>query len=221
MHAQNFLATLDIRARHNHAAIKSSGTQQRRIEYIGPVRRSDQNYAFVGFKSVHLHQQGVEGLLAFVMPAAETCASMPAHRIYFINKNDARSVLLSLLEKIAHAAGANAHEHFDEIRSGDRKERNVCFSRDGSRQQGFARSRRAHQQNALRYSPAQFLKSLRVFQELDNFLQFFLGFVGAGDIFKRGLFLLRREQARARFSKAQSLVSARLHLPHHEYPEPH
>jgi len=37
---------------------------------------------------------------------------------------------------------------------------------------------------------------LRVLEELDNFLEFFLGFVGASDVFEGNLFLLRGKETR-------------------------
>jgi len=46
------------------------------------------------------------------------------------------------------------------------------------------------------------LEFLRIFQELNNFLEFFFGFVGAGYIFEGGFFLLRGKKARAGFAEA-------------------
>ena len=56
MHAKNFLATLHVRSRHDDAAVESAGTQQSRIEHIGPVCGRDQNHAFVRFKPVHFDE---------------------------------------------------------------------------------------------------------------------------------------------------------------------
>ncbi len=83
VHAENFLAALDVRARDNHAAVEAAGAKQRGIEHVGAVGRGDQDHAFVGFKAVHFDQQGVERLLAFVVPAAEAGAAMAARRRQF------------------------------------------------------------------------------------------------------------------------------------------
>src|SRR5438046_2124215 len=56
-------------------------------------------------------------------------------------------------------------------------------------------------------------------QKFDNFLKLFLGFIGSGNVFEGGLFLLRRKQACAGFAEAESLVSAGLHLAHQEQAE--
>jgi hypothetical protein len=60
---------------------------------------------------------------------------------------------------------------------------------------------------------------LRVFQEVDDLLKLFLGLFNPSHILESGLLLLRRQQTGARFSEAERLVSARLHLAHHEDPK--
>src|SRR5919106_1466904 len=64
-------------------------------------------------------------------------AAMRANRVDLVDENDARRVLLALLEQVAHARGADADEHLDEIGAADRKERDVGFAGDGARQQGL------------------------------------------------------------------------------------
>ena len=162
MHAQDLLAAAEIGIGHHDLAVETARTQQRRIENVGPVGRRDQDDAFVGLEAVHLDQQLVEGLLAFVVAAAEAGAAMAADRIDFIDEDDAGRVFLGLLEHVAHAAGADADEHFDEIGTGDREERHIGFAGDGARQQGLAGARRADQQHALGNAPAQALEFLRI-----------------------------------------------------------
>ena len=199
---------------------KRPGRSSAGIEHVGTVGRRHQNHAFVRFETVHFDQQLIEGLLALVVSAAQARAAMASHGVDFVDEDDARGVLLALLEQVAHAAGAHAHEHFHEVRSGDGEERHVRFARDGAGQQRLAGSRRADQQHALGNAPAQLLELLRLAQELDDLLQFFLGFLDAGNVFKRHLLLLRGVQAGAALAEAQGLVPAALHLAHHEDPEP-
>jgi hypothetical protein len=78
---------------------------------------------------------------------------MTADRVDFVDEDDAGRVLLGLLEHVAHAAGADADEHLDEVRAGDGEERHVGFARDGAREQGLAGARRADQQHALGILP--------------------------------------------------------------------
>src|SRR5258708_22430511 len=46
-----FPYTTLFRSRHHHTAVEAAGPQQRRVQNIGPVRRGDQDYAFVRFKT--------------------------------------------------------------------------------------------------------------------------------------------------------------------------
>ena len=219
MHFQDLLATLHVGTPHHHAPVETARPQQRRIQHVRPVGGRHQDHAFVGFESVHLHQQLVEGLFALVVSAAQTRAAMAAHGVDFIDEDDARRVLLALLEQVAHAAGAHAHEHLHEIRTGDREERNIRFARDGARQQRLAGARRADQQNALGNPAAQLLELLRLAQELDDLLQLFLGFFHARHVLERDFLLLRGMQPGAALPEAQRLVAAALHLAQHEDPE--
>jgi hypothetical protein len=219
VHAQDGFAALHVGAAHHHAAVETAGAQQGGVEHVGAVGGGHQDYALVGFEAVHLHQQLVEGLLALIVPAAEAGAAMPSHGVDFIDEDDAGGVFLALLEQIAHAAGAHAHEHFHEIRTGNGEEGHAGFAGDGARQQGLAGARRADQQYALGNASAQLLELLRLTQEFDDFLQLFLGFFHAGHVFEGDLLLLRGVQPRAALAEAQGLVAAALHLPHHENPE--
>src|SRR5580704_2365164 len=131
------------------------------------------------------------------MTAAKPSATMAADGVNFVDEDNAGSILLALFEKIANAAGAYADKHFYEVGTGNREKGDVSFAGDSACKQSLACSRRSDEQHALGNAAAQFLEFLRVFEELDNLLQLFLGFVGAGHIFKGGLFLLGGKQARA------------------------
>src|SRR5271156_6819655 len=50
------------------------------------------------------------------LTSAEACATVAADSVNFIDEDDTGSILLALLEEVAHATGANADEHFDEVR---------------------------------------------------------------------------------------------------------
>ena len=219
MDAQDRFAALHVGTAHHHAAVETAGPEQRRIEHVGAVGGGHQDHAFVRFEAVHLHQQLIQRLLALVVSAAETGAAMTADRVDFIDEDDAGSILLALLEQVAHAAGADADEHLHEVRTGDREERHAGFAGDGAGQQRLAGSGRPDQQHALGNAAAQLLELLRLAQELDDLLQLFLGLFHAGDVLERDLLLLRGVQAGAALAEAERLVSAALHLAHHEDPE--
>ena len=98
---------------------KRPGRSERGVEHVGAVGGGDDDDAFLGVEAVHLDEQGVEGLLALVVSAAEAVAAMTADGVDFIDENEAGGGFLALLEHVAHAAGADADEHLDEVRAGD------------------------------------------------------------------------------------------------------
>ena len=187
---------------------KRPGPQQRRVEHVGPVGRGDQDDAFVGLEAVHLDQQLVERLLALVVAAAEAGAAMAADRVDLVDEDDAGRVLLGLLEHVAHAGGADADEHLDEVRAGDGEERHVGLAGDGAREQRLAGAGRADQQHALGDPAAELLELLRVLEELDDLLELLLGLVDAGDVVEGDAAVLLGQQPRARLAEAHRLAAA-------------
>ncbi len=145
---------------------------------------------------------------------------MAADRVDFVDEDDAGGVLLTLLEEVAHARGAHADEHLDEVRAADREERDVGLAGDCAGEEGLAGSRGAHQEHALGNAAAELLELLRFLEELDDFLELFLGLVYPGDVLERYFFLRTGGQLRAALAERQGLVPAALHLPHDEDPEP-
>src|ERR1051326_3093037 len=95
---------------------------------------------------------------------------MAADRIDFVDKDNARCVLLALLKEVPDAAGPHAHKHLNEIRAGDREKRHTGFAGDGAGEQGLAGSRRTNQQDAFGNPAAQLLELLWLPQKLDDFL---------------------------------------------------
>ena len=197
-------------------AVEAAGPQQRGIEDVGPVGGGDEDDALVRLEPVHLDEQLVERLLAFVMPAAEARAAVTADRVDLVD--DAGRVLLALLEEVAHAGGADADEHLDEVRTADREERDVRFARDGARQ-ASCRFPGPHQEHALRDAAAELLELLRLF-ELDDFLELFFRLVNAATSLNVTFFSASSTTASRGSCQARRPCSPALHLPHDENPEP-
>ena len=187
MYLEHLFAARHIGVRHHDLAVEAAGTQQRRIEHVGTVGRGNQDDAFIGFKAIHLDQQLVQRLLAFVIAATEPGAALATDGVDFVDEDDAGRILLGLLEHVAHAAGAHADEHFHEVRTRNGKERHIGFAGDRTGQQRLTGTGRTHQQHAARNPATQPLELARIAQELDDFLQILLGFVNAGHVFKRHL----------------------------------
>src|SRR2546428_565772 len=95
------------------------------------------------------------------MTAAQAGAAVAADRVDFVNEDDAGRFLLALLEQVRDWCRADSDEHLDEVGARNGKERDVSLSRNRSRQESLPCSGRAHEQHALRDSPAELLELLR------------------------------------------------------------
>jgi hypothetical protein len=162
----------------------------------------------------------VQRLFAFVMTAAETGAAVTADCIDFVDEDDARRVLLSLVEHVADARGADADEHFHEVRTGNREERHFRLAGDRACEQRLARTGRADHQDATRDLAAQALELARVFEEFDDLDDLFFRFVDTRDVSERDLHLVFAQQPRAALPERHRAAATcpALHLAHEVNP---
>ena len=173
---------------------------------------------FVRLEPVHLDQKLIERLLALVIAAAEAGAAVAADGIDLVDEDDARRVLLGLLEHVAHARGADADEHLDEVGARNGEERNIRFARDRARKQRLAGAGRTDQQHAARNAPAEPLEFSGIAQELDDLLEVLLGFVDARHVLERDATMGFRQQLGAALPETERFAAGSLHLPRQEYP---
>ena len=220
MHQEDLLAAADVGQGHHHLAVEAAGAEQRRIEHVGAVGGGDDDNAGRALEAVHLDQELVQGLLAFVVAAAQACAALAPDGVDLVDEDDARGVLLGLLEHVADARGADADEHFDEVRTGDGEERHLGFAGDGLGEQRLAGARAADHQHTAGNAPAELLELGRIAEELDQFGDVFLGLIAAGDIGEGdavGRFVHQPRLALA--EREGAALAAALHLAHEEYPD--
>jgi hypothetical protein len=104
----------------HHLAVEAARAHEGGVEHVLAVRRRHDDDALVGVEAVHLDEDLVERLLALVVAAAEAGAAAPSDGVDFIQEDDAGRVLLRLAEEVADARRADADEHLDEVRAGDR-----------------------------------------------------------------------------------------------------
>ena len=179
VHPEDPLAAAHVGGIDHDLPVEAARPEQRRIEHVGPVGGRDEDDAVVRLEAVHLDQELVQRLLPLVVPAAEPGAAVPADRVDLVDEDDAGRVRLALLEEVAHPAGADAHEHLDEVRARHREEGTPGLAGHRLGEQRLAGARRAHQQRALGQPAAEPGELLRVLQELDDLLELDLGLVGA------------------------------------------
>jgi hypothetical protein len=122
--------------------------------------------------------------------AAEPRATLAADGVDLVDEHDGGRTRLRLLEEIAHARRAHAHEHLHEVGARDREERHARFAGDRAREQGLAGAGRAEEQHPSRDLRAHRLELRGVLQVVLDLLQLFDGLVDAGHIAERGLGLV-------------------------------
>ena len=182
VHLEDLLAADQVGTVDGDLPVEAAGAQQRRVEDVGPVGRGDQDDAALDVEAVHLDEQLVQRLLALVVAAAEAGAAVAADGVDLVDEDDGGRVGLGLLEQVADAAGADADEHLDEVRAGDRVERHARLAGDGTGEQRLAGAGRAVQQHALGDLGADGLELGRVLEELLDLLQLLDRLVGPGDV---------------------------------------
>src|SRR5574337_1445696 len=122
MHLEDLLPTLDIGAIEGHLSVETPGPEQGWIEDLRTVRRGHDDHALVRVEAIHLHQQLVEGLLAFIVSADRVEPTSLSERIQLIDEDDAGRFFLSLGEEVAYTSRPDPYEHLDEIRSAQAEE---------------------------------------------------------------------------------------------------
>ncbi len=219
VHLEDLGAALAVGAVDHDLAVEAAGAQQGGVEDVGPVGGRDEDDVVLHLEAVHLDEQLVERLLALVVPAAHARAAVAADGVDLVHEDDAGAVLLRLLEEVTHTGGADADEHLDEVRAGDREERHACLAGHGAREQRLARSWRAVQQHALRYAGAERLEFLGVLEELLDLVQLLDGLVDPGDVPEGDLGRVDGHTFGARLAEGHDLRPAALHLVDDEQPE--
>src|SRR5262249_55429648 len=153
-------------------------------------------------------EQLVERLLTLVVTTAQAGPAVAPDRVDLVHEDDAGRVLLALLEEVPHTGRPDPDEHLDEVGARDGEERDVRLAGDGLGEESLARSRRADQEHALRNLAAELLELLRVFEELDDLPELFLGLVHPGDVGEGDLVVLLRDEPRPRLPEGEGLRAA-------------
>ena len=220
VHLEDGLTADDIGCADIDLTVEAAGTEQCVIQNVLTVGCRDDDDALVDAEAVHLDEQLVQGLLALVVTAAQTCAALTADRVDLIDEHDRRRVLLGLIEQVAHTGCADADIQLNEVRTGNRQEGHAGLTCDRLGEQGLTGAGRAYEQNALGNARADRLELGRILQEIDHLLQLCLLLIRAGNILEGDLVLALACKTGARLAELHRIAAAAL-LVHHEVPDGH
>ena len=172
-----------------------------------------------GVEAVQLDEQLVQRLLALFMRDRAHAARL-AERVQLVDEDDARRLLLGLLEQVAHARRAHADEHLDEVGAADGEERDARLAGDRARQQRLAGSRRSDEQDALGELGAQPAEARRRLQEVDHLAQLLLRLVDAGDVGEPDVdVLLHVDLGLAAAQRHEAVLPRLAEAANHQHPE--
>ena len=158
------------------------GRKQGGIEDVGPIGGGDDDDGGCGAEAIHLAEDLVERLLAFVVAAAEAGTALAADGVDLVDEQDGGGGRLGRFEHVADAARADADKELNELGAVDREEGNLRFAGDGLGEQRFARAGRAHQEHAFGDAGAEALELFGLLEELDDFLEVLLDVAESGDV---------------------------------------
>ena len=182
MDFEDLLTALDVGKVDVDLPVKTAGTKQSTVEDVGTVGRRHDDDSLVGIEAVHLDEDLVEGLFTFVVSATEACSTLTAHGIDLIDEDDAGLIAFCNVEEVTDSRGTDTDVHLDEVRSAHRIERHTRLACNGLCEERFTRSGRADEQHALGDTGTEIGELLGALEELDDFGELFLFFLGTGDV---------------------------------------
>lgn len=209
---EDFETAVEVWEVDDDLAVEAAWSEEGCVEDIWAVGGCDDDDAFVRVEAVHFDEEGVEGLFTFVVTAAEACAALSADGVDFVDEEDARGIFSALFEHIADAGGADADEHFYEVRARDGEERDISFTCYGSGEEGFTGTWSADHEDTFRDFSADFLEFFGIFEEFDDFLNFFFGFLAAGYVFESGVFGVLGEEFGTAFTEGHGAFAGHADL---------
>ena len=130
-------------------AVEAARSQQCRVEDLGPVGGGHHHDAGGGVEAVHLGQELIEGLLAFVV-GHDRAAPALADGVDLVDEDDRGGALAGIGEEVADPRCPDPHEELDEARPGEGQEGHPGLTGHRSGHEGLAGSRWAHHQHPAR-----------------------------------------------------------------------
>mmetsp|Transcript_8774 Transcript_8774/g.33112 ORF Transcript_8774/g.33112 Transcript_8774/m.33112 type:complete len:487 (-) Transcript_8774:618-2078(-) len=184
---EDLLAPRDVRPVDHDLPVEATGAGERVVKDVHTVRSREHHDVRGAGEAVHFYEEGVQRVLALVVPAHDAASTLTAHGIDLVDEDDARRVLARLLEEVAHATGTHADEKLYKVGARHGEEGHVRFASRRLRQEGLSRSGGTAEDRSLRNLGAEVLKLLRVLQELHELHDLLLRLLTARDVLERDI----------------------------------
>src|SRR5690606_28139007 len=128
VYIQDLFATTDIRQADDDLTVKTPRTQQRLVQHVSPVGCGNHDNTRVRLETVHLDQHLVQRLFTFVIATAHASAAMATDCVDLVDEDDARRMLLGILEHVTYTRRTHTDKHFYKVGTGNREERDLGFA---------------------------------------------------------------------------------------------
>ena len=149
----------------------------------------------------------------------EAARARLADGVELVDEDDARGLLLGLLEEIAHARRADADEHLDELGAREEEERHVGLAGHGAGEERLAGARGADEEHALGDAAAEPLVLFGILEEVHDLHQLRLGLVHPRHVGERRFELLAVVDLGLGAAEGERLGRPASHAAHDEDPE--
>mmetsp|Transcript_50067 Transcript_50067/g.89873 ORF Transcript_50067/g.89873 Transcript_50067/m.89873 type:complete len:210 (-) Transcript_50067:380-1009(-) len=117
MNFQDFSAALHIRRVNLNLPIKAARAHQGLVQDVRPIGGCNHDYTIVALEAIHLREDLVERLLPLIVASTHASTTLTANGVDLINENNAGSLLLGLLEDVAHSRCSHTNKLLNELTS--------------------------------------------------------------------------------------------------------
>lgn len=154
---------------HHDLPIESTGTEERRVEHIGPVCGGQDDDALVPGKAIHLSEDLVERLLAFIMTTERSRSPAGAsNRVDLVDEDDGRRHFARFREQFTHPSGTDTDDHLYEFGRTGAEERHLGLACRCAGEQRLTGARSTGQEHAFRRAGSESLIFSRVAKKVDD-----------------------------------------------------
>src|SRR5204862_4609698 len=109
---QDLLASGKVRGVDQHLPVETTGSEQRRVEILKPVRGAHHDDLVALLEAVELDEELVQGLVLFAVEAMT--GTRRTDGVELVDEHDRRCVASRLLEQLPDPRSPEAGEHLDE-----------------------------------------------------------------------------------------------------------
>mmetsp|Transcript_2572 Transcript_2572/g.4000 ORF Transcript_2572/g.4000 Transcript_2572/m.4000 type:complete len:321 (-) Transcript_2572:551-1513(-) len=175
VHAQDSGTALEIGKIDCDLTIEASRTEKCVIKNIKPVRGSNGDNTRIAIETIHLDQNLIQCLLTFIVTSSESCSALTSNGIDLINEDDARRVLLGLVEHITHTRSSNTNKHLYKFGTRNGDEWHTCLSSNSLGEEGLTSTRGSIEDDTTRNAASVLGVSLGLLQKVNNLGELELG----------------------------------------------